>query len=206
MTFLDDFLGADGAFQHVGDNARGHFKFMDGERMPPYQLIDNKAGTARDAVMTEFTMKGYDKPVLADECILLGVVTGCVRIRGVKFVGSADGDTAVLKNLKTGDPIVPETPTNDCILGEGEVAGEWPETDVFLARVDCPTFDEDGQLAGVCLLEGATGVVDGDSFEARAMGETPGNSCYAIIAKVAADVPDLASLWVDIDIANPFSR
>lgn len=203
-------LGPDLDFQHAGDAAKGYVGLDNGVTQPPYQLRGSNAATARDAVMTHFNMKGYDKPVLAGECILMGVVTGCTGIRKVCFRGSEGGETNTLTNLKTKKPALDadgsEIAANECILEVGEAAAAWPATDVFLTRLDCVTRDQDGELAGVLLLDGATGEDGGDVFEGRGLLQTDGGACYGIVAIPSADVPDLASLWLDVEIANGFAR
>lgn len=202
-------LGTDLDFQHVGDAAKGYVGLSYGMAQPPYQLLHKSAGTARDASLSHFNMKGYDRPVLAGECILMGVVTGCTHIRKVCFRGSEAGDKNALVNLKTGaaalDADGMEIVTDDCILAADEVAALWPASDVYLVRLDCQTRDQDGELAGVLVLEGATGEAGADSFEGRALGQADGGACYGIIVIPSADVPALASLWVDVEIANAMS-
>ena len=201
-------LGPNQDFQHVGDAAKNHVEVVNGVKQPPYQLRHNAAGTARDTVMTHFNTKGYDQPILAGECILMGMITNCTHLRKVCFRGSEAGDIAPLMNMKTGDPALDadgnEIALNDCVLDVGETAAAWPASDVFIARVDCPVRDQDGALTGVCLLEAAAGEVAQDGFEGRAIGEIDG--CYAIVVIPSADVPDLATLWLDIEIANGFAR
>lgn len=208
MTTID--LGPDMDFQHAGDAAKGLVGLDNGQTMPPYQLLGSDAATARDAVMTHFNMKGYDKPVLAGECILMGVITGCTDIRKICFRGSEGGEKNTLTNLKTKAAAVDadgvEIPANVCILEAGETAGAWPATDIFLTRLDCVTRDQDGELAGILLLDGAAGEDGADAFEGRGLLQTDGGACYGIVAIPAADVPPLASLWVDVEIANGFAR
>lgn len=205
---LNEFFGPNGDFQHAGDPADMLIDVVDGQPKPPQQLRYNSAATARDAVMTHFNMKGYNRPVLAGECIVMGLVTNCTDLRKVCFRGSEGDETNALLNLKTGKAALDaegnKIPANKCILDAGEVAAAWPASDVWLTRVDCPTRDADGNLAGIPLLAGASGEDGADAWAARALGEV--NGCYAIVVIPSADVPDLATLWVDVEIANGFAR
>lgn len=207
---LEHMVGADKAFQHVADSAKGYVDILDGKMQPPMELRNIPVATGRDFQQFHLNTKGRATPILAGECVLMGVITGCTHLRQTIFRGSEDGDTAVCLNVKTGEPALDADGNmialDDCILAADEVAAAFPESDVYMARIDCPKLDQDGALTGVPLIMGAVGEATGDCFETRAMGQLPGSACYAVILIPTADVPDLASVWIDVEIANGFAR